>query len=648
MYAFSIEFEVLAQKAPVSIMFLDKAGTVRFVNDWHLTHFARGLHDRAFFLNRSLFELPGIVSAGVGSLLRPVLEGRDVLLERVFTAEFSGGHQGYQTIRCAPVYLAGAVNGAVVIREDVSAWVSMECSCRDEQLRLRDLLNATSDSAILVDQHGRFVAANDEAGRRRGTTAEALIGKSLYRHLDKDVAQYRRAMSEKVLAGGKPVEFEEKSNATTYRVSIFPVVNAAGEVTHLASFSRDITERKLMEHALIQARERAEASLLAKTQFLANISHELRTPLNGILGAAQLAQDAPQDEEMRELWAIVAESGERLLQNINALIDLADISSHALQASMKPFRLRPALESVVRSFGVQARLKGLELAVEVDDHIPDQLVGDEFRLRQILTSLISNAVRCTHAGGVLVSVSPLRDAHPDADAMTCVGGLSLAFTVQDTGVGIPQDRLGSIFDSFSLAEDLLTKRHSGTGVGLSIARSLVELLGGRIWAESEPGGGSTFHFSASFWTPQPDAFPGLPDPARQDGDGPRLTILLVEDERINRVTALRMLRNMGHTVEEAENGQEALHKLNSAAFDLVLMDIQMPVMDGLTATKLIRNGELPGVDRDIPVIALTAYATRQDTVRFLRQGLSGFVPKPFNIHDLRQAIAQVSSARPGR
>ncbi|MBI4806506.1 MAG: response regulator [Desulfovibrio sp.] len=645
--SFPVEFEALAQKAPVSIMFIDSSGVVSFVNDWHLEHFARGLHERSYFLGKSFFSLPGIVSSGVGDAIKPVLTGQDVLLERVFTAEFSGGQSGYQTIRAVGVRSGSNTGGAVIIREDVTRWVEMERHAREERVRLRALLNATQDSAVLMDANGRLLALNDEAARRRGKSVDELLGKSIYRNMDPEAAQFRRAMAEKVLLCGKPVEYEEQTGERTYWVSIYPLPDAAGRTEYLGSFSRDITERKHLERALIQAKQRAEASFVAKTQFLANISHELRTPLNGILGAAQLAADDSLPEEQRELWSIVSESGERLLRSINSLLDLADITSHALQPAMRPFSPKKTVLSVVDNFELQARLKGISLKAGISPDVPDVLTGDEFRLRQILTNLLSNALQCTQEGEVRVKVDVLHKASQDSRAagpITCIGGIRLVFSVEDTGIGIAPEKLPCIFESFSLTEDALTKTHSGAGVGLAIARSLVELLGGKIWAESTPGAGSTFSFTACFW-PDADTAEGEPGHAANIAEANGIRVLIVEDEHINMATASLMLTRQGYAVTGAQDGREGLRALKNGSFDVVLMDIQMPVMDGITATRMIRGGELPGVDRRIPIIALTAYTTQKDRTRFLKEGMDGFIPKPFNADDLTEAIGKALIAR---
>ncbi len=640
----SPEFDFLAQHAPVSIMFVSTGGIVEFVNDWHLEHMARKRHGRAYFLGKNIAELPGISSAGIADQIKDVYKGKVVTLERVYTSEFSGGHSGYQTIRAAPVLKDGKLQGAVVIRQDVTALVESEMRVKAEQRRLRALLNATSDSAILLDPQGTFIALNSEAAKRRGKQVRELLGKCVYDYLEPQAAKLRKRMVERVLESRQAVEYEEISHDRNYWVSIYPVFDATGALIQLASFSRDNTDNKLMEQRLRAAKQKAEASYMAKTQFLANISHELRTPLNGILGAAQATKDEDLSPDSLELWDIVRESGERLLYTVNALLDLADIDSHALQPVMKDFALRHTVDSVLDGFQVRARLKGIALEVLVSPDVPLLLVGDEFRLRQIIINLVNNAIKCTERGHVRLNVAPLdeRDANLGC-AVSCMGALTLKFTVEDTGVGIPAERLDTLFDSFSIVEDYLTKRHSGSGVGLSISRSLVEMLGGRISVDSVPGQGSTFTFTACFW-PRPVESEQTFVAATSSPIArlPQSTnILLVEDERINRITACRALMKRGFTVTEAVDGEQALMALLHGTFDVVLMDIQMPVMDGLKATQLIRNGELPGVDRNIPIIALTAYAGEGDRLMFLRSGMDGFVSKPYKIQDLLDAIQDV-------
>lgn len=626
----------LAELAPVSIMCFNCQGVITFINDWHLHNFARDKRTRDDYLGQSIFDLPGIVNAGLAEHIEDVLEGQTVQMENVYTAEFSGGHSGYQTVRAVPVHQDGKLIGGIVIREDVTRYVLSEKKVIDSERKIKALLNASMEAAILVDPQGLLLALNDEAARRRGSTVQELLGTSSYAFLG-DNARLRQENVALALREKKPVCFQEEQDGRVSSVCIYPVIDDFGEVHSLAGFSQDITEQLRREKELVNAKLLAESANVMKSQFLANISHELRTPLNGILGMAQVGLAGNPNEELTDCLEVIRDSSVRLTNVINNLLDLADMESGAIEPIVKEFDLHALMDSIANNFSVQAKLKGLTLDLRVRPGVPSAVCGDEFRVRQTLVCLMSNALKCTGEGRIEMGVA-LADRPPGG--VSAPGGVDLVFHVEDTGVGIAKEKIDCIFDSFTLAEDVLTKRRSGVGIGLCIARNLVTLMGGEIAATSEPGKGSRFFFTLRLALPRASGAEGAHHLAEAAGRPSGRRILLVEDEVINRIMTTTLLKRMGHTVFQAENGVEALRMLGAETIDAILMDIQMPLMDGIEATHHIRGGEVPGQDKAVPIIALTAYAREKDRKRFLELGMDDFVPKPLVAEDLFRALDQ--------
>ncbi len=627
----------LAELAPVSIICFDNQGCVTFVNEWHLRNVARGRRTRADFLGKSIFELPGIVNAGLAERLKTVLDGHIVQAENIFTSEFSGGQAGYQSLRAIPIMRDGALAGGIIIREDVTKYVLAEKRVTDSERKLKALLNASRDAAILVDTRGRLLALNETAAKQRGGDALKLLGESSCAFLPPEAARAREKHMDQVLRGKKPICFQEECDGRVSNVCIYPVQDETGEVYALAAFAKDVTDQLRREKELVRARIMAESANIMKSQFLANISHELRTPLNGILGMAQVGLAGNPDEEITDCLEVIRDSAVRLTNTINNLLDLADIEAGAIEPIVKEFDLAELMHSIANNFSVQAKLKGLSLNLSIATTVPPRVCGDEFRIRQTLVSLMSNALKCTSEGRINLSVT-----RPHATRPRPRSQVDLLFSVQDTGVGIEKDRMADIFDSFTLAEDVLTKRRSGVGIGLCIARNLVTLMGGKIGVQSQPGHGSRFFFTLRLAIPR--AAPPQPEHSQPVGESLR-RILLVEDEVINRLMTTTLLRRMGHTVFQAENGVEALRTLARENVDVILMDIQMPLMDGIETTQHIRHGEVPGLDKTVPVIALTAYAREKDRKRFLELGMDDFVPKPLVAEDLVRALEQSMAGR---
>ncbi len=387
---------------------------------------------------------------------------------------------------------------------------------------------------------------------------------------------------------------------------------------------------------LNKAREAAEAANQAKSSFLANVSHEIRTPMNGILGMTELAMASHSVAEQKEYLGLVKSSADSLLVVINDLLDYAKAEAGKFVLQPAAFQAPLLVESVIKSLAATARDKNLELNFHIDSRIPRFLVGDEIRLKQVLINLVGNAIKFTQQGKVVVSLE-LLSSKQDA--------VRLRFSVRDSGIGIPQDKLSAIFSPFEQADSSTTRRFGGTGLGLAICQKIVDLMEGKIWAESEPGKGSIFYFEADFPVAEEKLYPAsapsslaaaVLQPSRN------LNVLLVEDNHINQVLAVGLLQKLGHVVTIAENGKVAIEALNDSRFDAIFMDIQMPEMDGLTATKLIREQEKKTA-RHTPIIAMTAHAMTGDRERCLEAGMDAYISKPISIAELTAVLDNLSS-----
>jgi len=394
----------------------------------------------------------------------------------------------------------------------------------------------------------------------------------------------------------------------------------------------DVSELKRTHQSLEAAVEAANAANRARNEFLANMSHEVRTPINGIMGMTRLALETELTPEQREYLGTVSSSADSLLSIVNDVLDFSKIESHNLDLEIVEFGPRLCIEDAIRSLAARARAKGIELACDVNSGVPESLAGDPRRLRQVLINLMDNAIKFTSAGEVALRVETEAAA---------AGEVRLHFQVRDTGIGISADKRQMIFEPFCQVDGSSTRKFGGTGLGLAISTQLVKMMGGRLWVESEPGVGSTFHFTAGF-----GAVAAQSEVARANQAAPiALRILLAEDNPVNREVAVGLLQKQGHQVYTAENGLETLLALETGPFDVVLMDIQMPEMDGLQATAAIREMEKV-TGAHLPIIAVTAHAMNGDREICLAAGMDNFVTKPIKPKELFALLQDVARSRP--
>ena len=671
---------------------------------------------------------------------------------------------------------------------DVSRRVHAEQALAQERSLLNTLTESLPDYIYAKDLESRFLLVNGAGARMMGASSPAgLLGKTDFDIFPRELASEYYADERRIFGTGEPLINREEpcvdavtGAAKWILTTKVPFRDAAGKIIGLVGLGRDITSTKSAAQQLRVAKEGAEAASRAKSEFLANMSHEIRTPMNGILGMVELALTGDLQPEQREELTMARSCAASLMNVLNDILDFSKIEAGKLDLDSSDFDLRENLETAVKTFAISANQKGLELVCDIQPDVPDWVSGDPTRLREIVMNLVGNAIKFTERGEVALEVKVQPETAPPAP-----GGITLHFTVRDTGVGISSDKQAAVFQAFCQADASATRKYGGTGLGLTISTRLVEMMGGRIWVESELGLGSRFQFTARFgqanveaptvvqddrefvgipilvvddnatnrhifektlrlWGMAPEAVESgaaalarlrqaceagtpfrlvltdfhMPDmdgvalvqqirrcrrvpepavilassagingnteswrsldiavcltkPVRQAdlrravlnalGRSPEetqsglslrrvspecrrsLRILLAEDNPVNQKLAVRLLEREGHTVLLAGTGREALETLERTPVDLVLMDVQMPEIDGLDATAAIREREMRTREH-LPIIAMTAHVMKGDRERCLAAGMDGYLSKPIRPEELARAIEQFASA----
>jgi len=538
-----------------------------------------------------------------------------------------------------PITREGKLEGAVVVFDDITERKKLQQEMLDRDATYSAAIETSVDGFWTMETAGYILEVNESYLRRSGYTRDEMFKLSIQDIDASETPEEMTARLERIVASGSDA-FETRHRArdgsvweVELAISYAPIAGG-----RMFCFLKDITERKLQERLIEAAKANAESANRAKSDFLANMSHEIRTPMNAVIGFSELALDCNDPNDRQNYLRQILDSSKALLGILNDILDLSKIEARQLSIEAAEFDLDELLVSLNGMFTLRAREKNLNFVLSREPNIPKLLIGDPLRLRQILVNLIGNAIKFTRDGKVCLEVRQIKSDD---------SGLTLGFRIQDSGIGMTQEQIDKLFQPFTQADNSITRRFGGTGLGLAICRNLAELMGGKITVESEPGSGSVFHLQLTLAVGRYVPFEEQKNVPQPDKENQRLTaaqalagkrILLVEDNRVNQMLASHMLKKLGVQTDIADNGEVAIQQLQDVIYDIVLMDIQMPVMGGLEATQRIRQDARFA---KLPIIAMSAGVTLDEQEKCAAAGMSGFIGKPIDSTELALMLVEM-------
>ncbi|NGZ28037.1 MAG: response regulator [Magnetococcales bacterium] len=513
----------------------------------------------------------------------------------------------------------------------------MSQSALADAKRLTDALNNVPSYIYIKNKERKYIYANRFTLELFRCSAKELIGSDDSRFFPPESVAALRDVDKRVLEGGAGTQKEIEVAPGTANWRVYweikqPIHDDMGNIIGLCGISTDITDRKRIELDLLHAKEQAESANRAKSDFLTIMSHEIRTPMNVVIGMGDVLQDSGLSEEQLGYVNKLQEAGGNLLALINQILDLAKMDAGQMQIVTEPVSIGQLAIEVTELLRVVAVGKGLELNLIIDKTLPEWVLGDCLRLRQVLFNLLSNAIKFTESGQVTLRCQADKEIPKQ-----------IHLVVEDTGIGIEENQIQSIFNAFTQGDTSITRRYGGTGLGLTISRRLVELMGGRIWVERQSHSGSIFYVALPLHIAEPPPTPSQVDASAVLDNGLALRILLVDDAEDNQMLIRTFLKNTPHHLVMADNGEMAVRKVQCEPFDLVFMDVQMPVMDGYTATRLIRQWEREQDRKPLSIIALTAHALEGEAEQSRAAGCDLYLSKPIKKQRLLEIIGQIGA-----
>ena len=501
------------------------------------------------------------------------------------------------------------------------------------------ILNTIPDFVFWKDINSIYQGCNEFFAKFAGfSNVNEIIGKTDYElNWNVEKADQYRESDYKVMSTNLPLlnsidsVLQENGEIKYFETNKVPLHDNTGNVIGILGTISDISNQKMAENELLNAKQTAEAATKSKSIFLANMSHEIRTPMNSIIGVINILLQTELTAEQKEYVDIINISGNNLLTIINDILDFSKIEADQITLENIRFNIREEINNIIKLLSIKAIGKGLQLSEKVNTSVPEWVNGDPVRLKQIITNLANNALKFTKEGSVTIEADMIKEG---------ISSYKLKFKVIDTGIGILENEKQRLFKTFSQLEKSTSRKYGGTGLGLAISKKLSHLMGGEIGVESEIKVGSTFWFTVVLDKPQKlEVSTEVKKPNIFEPQSRKLSVLLVEDNLLNQKFASATLRKQGHKIDIAENGRTAVEKFEKNEYDLILMDIQMPIMDGITASRKIR--EIEGQRKSnnkVKILAVTAYAMENDRQKCLSAGMDEYLTKPFKPDDLCNMI----------